>query len=53
MKLTKGLSCFDDKRYVSMMEFLLWAIYTKLVSQAIIIKNIMIIEKDCDNWKRL
>ena len=36
-----------------MMEFILWAIFTKIVSQVVIIKKIVIIEKDCDNWKRL
>ena len=42
-----------------MMEFILWVIFTKIVSQVVIIKKIVIIEKvviiekDCDNWKRL
>ena len=34
-----------------MMEFVLSAIFTKIVSQVIIIKKIMIIEKDHDYWK--
>ena len=51
-----SLSCFDDKRYVSqMMEFIRWLIFIKIVSQAvkrlkkIVIKKIVIIEKDCNN----
>ena len=36
-----------------MVEFIIWAIFTKIVSQVIIIKNIAIIEKDHDYWKRL
>ena len=35
-----------------MMEFMLWVIFTKIVSQVIIIKKIAIIKK-CNNWKRL
>ena len=41
-----------------MMEFILWVIFTKIVSQVVIIKKIVIIEKtviiekDCHNWKR-
>ena len=39
-----------------MMEFILWAIFTKIVSQVVIkkkkLKKIVIIEKDCDNWKK-
>ena len=42
-----------------MMEFILWVIFTKLVSQVVVIKKIaviekiVIIEKDHDHWKRL
>ena len=36
-----------------MMEFILWVSFTKIVSQVIIIKNIVIIEKDHDYCKRL
>ena len=42
-----------------MMEFILWAIFTKIVSEVKIIKKIVIIEKivtiekDHDNWKTL
>ena len=35
------------------MEFILWVIFTKILSQGIIIKKIVIIEKDHDYWKRL
>ena len=31
-----------------MMEFILYIIFTKIVSQVVIIKKIVIIEKDCD-----
>ena len=49
-----SLSCFDDKRYV-----LDDGIFIKIGSQVvkrlkkIVIKKIVIIEKDCDNWKGL
>ena len=49
-----------------MMEFILWVIFIKILSQVIIIekdcdnwkrswllKKIVIIGKDCDNWKKL
>ena len=36
-----------------MMEFIPWVIFTKIVSQVVIIKKIAIIEKDCDYWKTL
>ena len=42
-----------------MMEFIVWVIFTKIMSQVIIIKKIviikkiLIIEKDRDYWKRL
>ena len=49
-----------------MMEFILWVIFIKMLSQVIIIekdcdnwkrswllKKIEIIEKDCDNWKKI
>ena len=36
-----------------MMEFMLWVIFTKIVSQVIIIKKTVIIGKDHDYWKRL
>ena len=36
-----------------MMEFILWVIFTKIVSQVIITKKTVIIEKDHDCWKRL
>ena len=35
-----------------MVEFILWVIFTKIVSQVVIIKKIVIIEKNCNNWKR-
>ena len=41
------------------MEFIRWLISTKIVSQTvkrfkkIVIKKIVMIEKDCDNWKKL
>ena len=35
-----------------MMEFILWVIFTKIVSQVVIIKKIVITEKNCNNWKR-
>ena len=35
-----------------MMEFILWVIFTKIVSQVVIIKKIAIIEKDHDYWKK-
>ena len=44
----KSLSCFDDKRYVLHDGIYNWAIFTKIVSQVIIIKKIVIIEKDHD-----
>ena len=34
------------------MEFILWVIFTKIVSQVVIIKKIVIIEKDCDYWEK-
>ena len=56
MKLTKYLChVFTLKDVCWMMEFILWAIFTKIVSEVVIIKrlwlskNIVIIEKDCDN----
>ena len=36
-----------------MMEFILWVIFTKIVSQVVIINKVVIIEKDCDYWKGL
>ena len=33
-----------------MMEFILWVVFTKIVSQVVIIKKTVIIEKDCDYW---
>ena len=48
-----SLSCFDDKRYVLDMEFEIWVIFTKIVSQVVIIKKIVIIKKDCNNLKKL
>ena len=36
-----------------MMGFIVWVIFTKIVSQVIIIKKIVITEKTCNNWKRL
>ena len=36
-----------------MMEFILSAIFTRIVPQVAIIKKIAIIEKDCDYWKKL
>ena len=32
------------------MEFILWVIFTKIVSQVVIIKKIVITEKDCDYY---
>ena len=36
-----------------MMEFILRVIFTKILSQVVIIKKILIIKTDCDYWKRL
>ena len=54
MKFDKiSLSCFDDIRY--MLEFVLWLIFKKIVSQAvkrlkkIMIKRIAMIEKNCND----
>ena len=33
-----------------MMEFILWVIFTKIVSQVVTIKKIAIIKKDCDYY---
>ena len=48
-----GTHEIDHKRYALDDGFILWAFFTKIVSQVVIIKNIVIIEKDHDNWKRL
>ena len=60
MKLTKYLDhVITIKDMCQMMEFILWVIFTKIVSQVVIIKKIVIIEKiviteeDHDYWKRL
>ena len=34
-----------------MMEFILWVIFTKIVSQVVIIKKIVIIKENHDYWK--
>ena len=60
MKLTKYL-CFvlTIKDMCQMMEIICWLIFIKIVSKAvkrlkkIVMKKIVMIEKDCDNWKRL
>ena len=50
-----SLSCFDDKRDVLDMEFILCLIFIKIVSRVvkrlkkIVIKKIVLIEKDCNN----
>ena len=38
-----SLLCFEKKDLCQMIEFILWLIFIRIV----------IIEKDCDNWKRL
>ena len=43
-----SLSCFDDKRYVLDDGIYTLSYFTKIVSQVVISKNIVIIEKDCD-----
>ena len=49
MKLLNKL--VKDRCY--MMPFILWAIFIKIVSQAVMrLKKIVIIEKDCDNLKK-
>ena len=49
MKLTRYLcDALTIKDMCQMMELILSAIFTKIVSQVIIIKKIMIIEKDHD-----
>ena len=54
MKLTKYLyHVLTIKDIYQMMEFILSVIFTKIVSQIVIIKKIVIIEKDWDYWKRL
>ena len=35
-----------------MMEFILWVIFTEIVSKVVIIKKIVIIEKNHDYWNR-
>ena len=59
MKLTKYLyHILTIKDMCVDMEFILWVIFTKILSQVIIIKKIaiiekiMIIKKDFDYWKR-
>ena len=53
-----SLSCFDDKRYVLDDGIYTLSYFTKIVSQFVISKSIVIIEKiviikkDCHNWKR-
>ena len=50
-----SLSCFDDERDVLDMEFILCLIFIKIVSRVvkrlkkIVIKKIVLIEKDCNN----
>ena len=34
-----------------MVEFILWVIFTKIVSQVVIVKKIVIVEKNWNNWK--
>ena len=34
-----------------MVEFVLWVIFTKIVSQVVIVKKIVIVEKNWNNWK--
>ena len=54
MKLTKYLyHVLTIKDMCVDMEFILWVIFTKIVSQVIIIKKIMIIETDHDYWKKI
>ena len=51
MKFTKYL--------YHVLEFIRWFIFIKIVSQAvkrlkkIVLKKIVMIEKDCDNWKKI
>ena len=53
MKLTKYLyHVLTIKDMCKMMEFILWVIFTKIVSEVVIIKKIVIIEKNHDYWKR-
>ena len=49
-----SLSCFDDKRPVLDDEIHTLAYFIKIVLQVVKkFKKIVVIEKDCDNWKRL
>ena len=54
-----SLSCFDEKRCVQMMEFVGSLIFIKMMSQVvkrlknILIKKIVITEKDCNNQKNI
>ena len=51
MKFTKYLyHVLTIKDMCVDMEFILWVIFTKILSQGIIIKKIVIIEKDHDYW---
>ena len=34
-----------------MVEFILWVIFTQIVSQVVIVKKIVIVEKNWNNWK--